>query len=480
MERVLKVDKLNRIFEKSELGFKFSFLILCLFNFNSLTFGHKISSVFVVTTLILAGVSLLGRILNYKYYVSKTFFLLVLFLISYVITLFLTISYGFLTPAKTLVWLALQMFLLFLTDDRKSIAAHRRELKWLFSFYTIFMFLSSVSSIVFVFPQYSDIRYVDNIPVICGFIWGRLWGIYTDPNYAAVMAIISILISLYFLATISKRLFKTYHILNIVAQMVYVCFSDSRTGLVALFVSLFVYTLLQVLKRGNRICKLGKVSLSVVMSLLVGTISIFAISTLKTGYNVYVSSLAQQDSTGDTADPDTDTDIAGGNVTAPPINIVGREDDIKNDISNRRFDLWKSGLETVMTRPLFGISFNNLVPYVQEHLPETYLVNNDHGVFGNYHNAWIDILVGQGFVGFAIFVLLGVALGIKSVKRLAQQHNADEDQLYIAAFAIVVATLVSSLFLHELVYTLSPSTYMFWLLLGVLVSKSPGKEGERV
>lgn len=468
----INTEKTNAFFGKCEISFKFSFLILCLINFNAFTFGNKIASFFVITTLALAGVCLVGRVLNYKHYVSKSFFLVLLFLISYVVSLALTISYGYLEPTKTFIWLALHLFLLFVTDDRKSMSEYKRKITPIFCFYTFVMFVSSTASIVLMFLKYSNIRYFGNIRIISGFTWGRLWGVYTDPNYASVMAIICVLISLYFTKTATKLFFRVFNIINIVVQFMYICFSDSRTGLVTLFVAVFVYTLLLGLKREGRICKWGKTLLSVLLALLVGVFSVFSVSALKTGYNLYISSIAQQDSNNNV---DSES-----NVDDNPELSVGREQDIKGDISNRRFDLWKSGLETVITRPLFGISFNNLVPYVMEHLPNTYLVNNDHGVFNNYHNAWINILVGQGFIGFAIFLLLGVVLGIKSIKRIAKRHSKEDGAMYIVCFSIVIASLVSSLFLQELVYTLSPNTYMFWLLLGVLVSKNPKKDGEQV
>ena len=79
----------------------------------------------------------------------------------------------------------------------------------------------------------NNIRFYEGIRIVSGYIWGRLWGVYTDPNYAGVMVTISILFSLYILPSIQNRLAKGFFIANIILQGFYICFSDSRTAMVA-------------------------------------------------------------------------------------------------------------------------------------------------------------------------------------------------------------------------------------------------------
>lgn len=89
----------------------------------------------------------------------------------------------------------------------------------------------------------------------------------------------------------------------------------------------------------------------------------------------------------------------------PPEPTIGREQDIESDVSNRRFDLWKSGLEIYRLKPIFGVSIFNAVAFAQEQLPTTYLINNDAGIFDSLHNAFLNVLMGQGIVGFVIFMI---------------------------------------------------------------------------
>ena len=48
---------------------------------------------------------------------------------------------------------------------------------------------------------------------------------------------------------------------------------------------------------------------------------------------------------------------------------VGRKQDLKTDVSNGRFDIWKSGLEVWKTSPVYGTGYTSFVPYTKECKP---------------------------------------------------------------------------------------------------------------
>lgn len=147
---------------------------------------------------------------------------------------------------------------------------------------------------------------------------------------------------------------------------------------------------------------------------------------------------------------------------------MGRAQDIQTDVSNGRFDLWESGIEIWKTKPVTGTGYNSFLPYVEETLPDTYVVNNDQGNYVSLHNGYLNILVYQGILGAAIsLVFIGEVLwnwcrGIKRVPR--------KDSLYITFLtAVIVVIAVSMLFLLEGVYTNSPGTFILWNFLGYLM-----------
>ena len=67
---------------------------------------------------------------------------------------------------------------------------------------------------------------------------------------------------------------------------------------------------------------------------------------------------------------------------------IGREQDISGDISNRRFSIWKSGIDLFAESPLIGVGgYSNIVTFAQENIPTTYLVANDYKIFDSFHIA---------------------------------------------------------------------------------------------
>lgn len=101
-------------------------------------------------------------------------------------------------------------------------------------------------------------------------------------------------------------------------------------------------------------------------------------------------------------------------ITIFPMMYLTADTICLRDISNRRFDIWKSAVEIFKTSPVFGISRANILPYVDDNLPDSYLVTNEYMRFDSMHNMFFEILVSQGAVGlitfltFIIFVIVGI------------------------------------------------------------------------
>ena len=99
-----------------------------------------------------------------------------------------------------------------------------------------------------------------------------------------------------------------------------------------------------------------------------------------------------------------------------PVQEVGRAEEYSGDITNRRSDIRKSAIEVFLTSPVVGVSHNNVLAYVYDNVPNSYLVTNDHMDFDSMHNVFFDILVGQGVIGLAIYLAMAVLSFITIVK----------------------------------------------------------------
>ena len=150
-------------------------------------------------------------------------------------------------------------------------------------------------------------------------------------------------------------------------------------------------------------------------------------------------------------------------------NIIGRtESDINGDVSNRRFDIWQSGLEIFKTSPLFGITFRNYVPYAEKNLPDTYIVNNDFGKFPSMHNSFVDVLVSQGVLGFFL-LLCFIASVLVVFFRYFFKSRGVEYRYNTYLLLCFLPILVSMMFYSETFYMNTGGAFLFWSFLGFLM-----------
>ncbi len=489
-------DKIN-IISKSELIFKILYLISVLFAFNGFFAGSRYITLFNYALVVFGCVLLAIRFVNIKRYIKTPFLpLLILFCVSMCLSAVLNIRYGFSESVKSILWTTLQFGLLYALDQNKSIDECKKEFVLLSSIFCIYVFIANIISIGMFFCNYGVFGPYSPSGNIIGFIWGRLWGVYSDPNNGSVLAVASITLSLCAFAKIKRKmLLKSFLLINIFIDYIYIMLSDSRTGFVVAFIS--VALVLFLILKDNKM-KLNvplKSVLSVVIAVALSFSFIAGSQSIKNGYNalaIKIISASQNDSSSQNdscsendscsqSDSSSENDSSSQNDSSaetpsdrkdPPI-ITGRDPaDTENDISNRRFSLWKSGIEIWKTSPVYGVSQRNIVSYASDNLPKTYMVNNDMGKFDSSHNLFIDILVGQGIIGLAIILAFftGVAVIIIRSLFLNKQNRDNSTNIYaVASIGILSAFACSSMFVLDVLYLNSVATVMFWIMLGYLM-----------
>ena len=147
---------------------------------------------------------------------------------------------------------------------------------------------------------------------------------------------------------------------------------------------------------------------------------------------------------------------------------LGREEEYEGDITNRRLDIWKSAIEIFTREPLIGVGHNNVLAYVHDKLPESYLINNDHMEFSSMHNEFMDILVGQGLLGEVLYLILAIRFCILILKKW-KVIISDTTWKIQGCFAIIAVMVTATGVITEIIYVTSPMSMVFWLVLGYLV-----------
>ena len=367
-------------------GFKLLFLALTLLSFNGLTANRSVLTWIAYAVTAVGAAVLVIRVFCFKKYLHKSLFLLGHFAEALLLTA-LPEQYGLSENAKALVWMAFQYFILYTYDTTSDGTAEKKEFYIISHFFMAYTLLAVAAGTVMLFADYYSYTEVNGVVVILGFLWNRLWGVYSDPNYGAVFSAITIIMSLYFYKDAKKPL-KALYIINIVLQICYIAFSDSRTGMVSLFCALLVYVYLTALRskkleakkafaRGV-VCVLLAVTAAVASFAAIKVVSVSTSEFKKWQYEHIISS--DKDKTDDQKEKDKQK-----------LEIGRQSNDINGDVSNRRFASWGSGLEIFKTKPLTGVTFRNYVPYAEDKLPDTYLVNNDFIEVHSMHNSFVDM-----------------------------------------------------------------------------------------
>ena len=468
-------NKIRGIFEGFTSGFLFKivYLALVLISFNTFALDVPyLKNAFVALSVALGGIVLIYRLIHFKRFIKmKYIWVLVAFLASYLLSLLLNLRYGFLEPIQAMVWMTFQYFILFLKDPARPCEKSQREFRVLSWIFCVYQFCCSAASLVLLFLNYTELNFERQPIKLAGIVWGRLWGVYTDPNYASVLSVAAIFLALYLVKCRKGVFVKIFFGINTLIQLLYVAFSDSRTGLVCLAVAGACYAYLRLVKLPKLDRKrLVRQTVSCITALCILCVLLIVPKGITYTYNKVIE-LTSSDITEPGETPQTSQE--------PPEPTIGREQDIESDVSNRRFDLWKSGLEIYRLKPIFGVSIFNAVAFAQEQLPTTYLINNDAGIFDSLHNAFLNVLMGQGIVGFVIFmifIVLCVVLILKGYLKTKKEEYCRTNVRNAILIAVLAALGASMMFVGDIVYLNSGASFLFWNILGCLVFYYSGEE----
>lgn len=462
---MLKIN--DTIKDKLETTFKIAYIVHLLLAFNGLINTTPVIKVSLAITVLLGAVVGIIKLLDYKKYVkNKNFWILNFFICSYILSMVLNVKYGFMDGAQGLIWLAAEVWILYLCDSKKDL---KKEFSLLANvIIAVVTIYNSISFGMFLIG-YSVKMLIDDRMRFIGFHWGRLWGVYNDPNHGAIIASLVVLLALYFCITKSEK--RKRYVFSIVMQVMYIFLSDSRTGILCLGIgTALVFALVYLKKKFTEIkAKNVFVSLGVFVSIIV------AILLIKEPVQIVMGEISTY-----TAGIYVDM-ITDGTGEKQEIEVGREEEEVSSDPSNRRFEIWKSGFELFSTKPITGISWSNIVSYAEQELPDTYLVNNDLQNFSSCHNMFIDVLVGQGLLG--VILLLGLVVNsliymIKSLKNIQEQDMI----LTIVLFAILIISVFASMLISSILYVNSPESYIFWMSFGyiMLLLKNGNEKGKLI
>ncbi len=446
--------------KRLEIGFKILYLLFVLISFNVFFARHwyiPYLSYVIVALGIAVGVM---RLLHVRDYLNAGVFLLFSFVCSYVLGAVNSFDYGYIDNVKAVVWMSIQYFLVFAFDKNKDYSQERKILSIVLLVYSCCCAIISLGMMV---ANWQLINPIEDFGIMYGgFVDNRLWGCYVDPNYGAIISIVSVVISLYYLTgkkDISKRI-KAALTINIILEYLYLCYADSRTGLLAVVASVVVVFTIWV-------SKLKGFVKSIVLAIVLSTILVvgsYGIRNLTSAARVEIAKITATRAGLSPEEIAMEMDLAR----------VGRIDEQiggGTDVTNNRLAIWGNAIEIFKQHPIVGISYRNIREYAYDKIPDTY------AGFESMHNFFFDILVSQGIIGVAIlFMLMGWVIWtlIKKYKALTDYRE------FAFMMAIIAAIFASMLTYSETFYMNTGGAFIFWYVLGYLINFKEKKEIEEV
>lgn len=233
-----------------------------------------------------------------------------------------------------------------------------------------------------------------------GIMEGRLFGCFSDPNYAALISVL-LIVGLVFLFKFGfkdgcrrayVRFMRIYMAVSILLCLLYAVLSGSRSTDVSVIVATVIVCLLLAYRQRLPIgAYIARILLALI--LLAG---------------VYFGLLYGMQGIGMVFSPERNVEEE-----------FDRDDVSVENISNSRFDIWSDYLSLVRDRPLFGFSSRGALPYARKLDPDSYLSKKGY----NPHSMYIQLLVQLGVIGLIIVIRFLLRAFLRLIMRIRRRKT---------------------------------------------------------
>ncbi len=410
--------------------------------------------------------------------------LFVAFIVACGLSTLVNFRFEFLSNIKAIAWMVLFFFLVYPCGFHSKSMCDK-EISAIF----ITAFITLLAAVIISLPMYFfNIHYTyvtnsqfDNVlPQGFHSEYLRLWGIFADPNTAAVYSFVALLMSLYIIAKKKNRAIRVAMVIGDLIFVTFIVLSGSRTAKVAVIIAgiwiafYLAYTLLKKQKQ------LKRVALSVTAVILAAAASWGSLSGItnilpyvKKGMNSLLGEATNRavhllyDNVYET----TDLNITDGFWNTPSIDD-GKEDDDepiedlerpdlegKGDVSNGRFAKWEDYFKIFAKTPIFGASPRGISAFGKVHCPDTSVAKYDYVS----HNFLLEIMLGTGVIGLFIILLVLLNAAFIIMRTTLQKQFVFK---YLIHSSIILTLICASMFLSDLFFNLTFGGFTFFLALG--------------
>lgn len=394
---------------------------------------------------------------------SKNYYILMIsFLIVYLLSIVCNWERNVFSDFEGFIITLLQMFCFFMYPMQLSVYNIKKQVRYLGITVIAFSFICACISIYhFVNQMYFQIGDIPAWGKIYGFVRGRLYGIYVDPNLGAVIACFSIFFS-QFLKRVRINFFLN---INIFLQISYLILSGSRTGLVCFAGCIFIINFLSYRERFFKYWNGGQafIKASFFLILCIGFLSVYEKSlaylpAIKTKIETYFTF---QESINI---PISYMDNSQQSSVAIPAPADLSRTELEGNSSNGRIQLWKDGLQIFISSPVIGVGKNNIQDVARVICPDGDLATLNMTT----HCGYLELLISVGLLGFFImifFLFFGIMKYLVYIWRKVTLSSLDK-----CLGCIIFISLISAMFLAEIFIVNTFISNFFWLFFGYALS----------
>ena len=151
-----------------------------------------------------------------------------------------------------------------------------------------------------------------------------------------------------------------------------------------------------------------------------------------------------------------------------------RDDTSSENISNNRFQIWKSVVSFIPERPIFGYSSGNWYEVGKELKPDEYIIKEKYLT----HNGYLELLFYNGVLGFMTMALFIIGFLKNIFTRIMDRDNANEHN-YIFTLLILVIICIANMFLSSTFYGVNVLGVILFSLIGYYYSITRDNIDER-
>jgi glycosyltransferase involved in cell wall biosynthesis len=415
-------------------------------------------------------------------------------------------KYALLSNVKAICWLAVYFLVVFTSGlNRKNTI-----IPFFWTTVITFFVLDFVSISMYIF----DVDYTSINDNVIGTVsnqgfsseYARLWGVFGDPNTAALYTVIAMTMGAYLIAKHRNILIRILLAIVELLLFIFVVLSGSRTAMISAVAGVLALGMLNSWKRLNTNVR-KKAVITCVVGISCVIISVLSFSTGKqviplikrslivafgadtqmSVHRIYdeiyqklgvdiIDGYLNVDEFDDTEELEEQTDNNPESIDAVTEETIETEylptEDVadelvrtdyqeKNDVSNGRFAIWMDAIELFSKTPIIGTSPRGSCQYGRMHCPD-----NDISQFGYAaHSTILEILMCTGIVGMlcVIYMILKTFSSFYYLMR-----NKEIGLKSIIGMAILLECLCAAVLLSDFFFILSFGGVALWFCMGIL------------